>query len=794
MATWKKVIVSGSNAELNHITASGTISASGKLYGNLDLTSEQTYVVIYNTVTGELEYKELNLVNAQRAPEVYLADIDKTSTDRFRLSLYSGSGTVPSGWYAPYKPSASLEGSSGPWNIDGSNTYDLSINNLWDDVQIGNVAYYDPYGPTNETASISEGNADGPEDARNGLITGTSKTAITLHLNSTYTTSHIDSTATPAYTPGPAYQNAAFDCPPGTSEDTASIQVFVNQNDSPTAEFFLTASTGNPAITTTLSNITADISPSGSSKDLLSTIDTTKSWRSGSVDILTGAQRDGYNYAYVIYTGSRDNGATQITALTNFVEWFYDNDGAGEAMNNTAIPDSDVSLTGLTADETSSVSGIHYYNGNAADSATLLYKISQSNQYRNIYPSTNGLKFYYDSQGIDNVTITQGSATTTHLDTNPTTNALGNVSSPQSIALAPLSTTQDNGHLVNTEVTASFGINFDEIPTNTNTNTSGVHHPSTFLGTTGTRPWGDLSNNLDFTFNVDFEHPNKTNKNRAANAIDSFLVRDWDANTNSNVANYEDFKTEEYRIQSAAYANYTNPSTSNDEWDGEKNIVDGGDGFNKGLLQYHSYLCYPKFAGLNSDPGNFTTDEGPVQLHDYSTGGGSEATGEREYFRYFQVNSAANGAVQLNIEFVGSGSICRDGNTTQFQSGKSGFKVYVNRTGGGASSAYTGEFTNGANIKVGTTLGDQESIPLARYTTGVNYSDSAAFATGGSTGVPIGVLKIKDDSADAYAAGDYIIVRIVTPQNWTGYINAMALTFGNTQQNGRIIGLTETLY
>jgi hypothetical protein len=33
MPNWKKVIVSGSNATLNHITASGNISASGNLQG-----------------------------------------------------------------------------------------------------------------------------------------------------------------------------------------------------------------------------------------------------------------------------------------------------------------------------------------------------------------------------------------------------------------------------------------------------------------------------------------------------------------------------------------------------------------------------------------------------------------------------------------------------------------------------------------------------------------------------------------------------------------------------------------
>ena len=49
MATWKKVIVSGSNAELNQITASGGINATLSSAG-------QPNFVAYNTSTGQLSY------------------------------------------------------------------------------------------------------------------------------------------------------------------------------------------------------------------------------------------------------------------------------------------------------------------------------------------------------------------------------------------------------------------------------------------------------------------------------------------------------------------------------------------------------------------------------------------------------------------------------------------------------------------------------------------------------------------------------------------------------------------
>jgi hypothetical protein len=66
MAEWKKVIVSGSDAELNtlftssHITASGDISASNWWYGNLPITEVQDWIVVYDENTGLFARKLLS--------------------------------------------------------------------------------------------------------------------------------------------------------------------------------------------------------------------------------------------------------------------------------------------------------------------------------------------------------------------------------------------------------------------------------------------------------------------------------------------------------------------------------------------------------------------------------------------------------------------------------------------------------------------------------------------------------------------------------------------------------------
>jgi len=69
MANWKKVIVSGSNAHLNNVTAddgafstnqSASISASGEWYGDLPEADNQTIVVVYDTATGQFKQRLLS--------------------------------------------------------------------------------------------------------------------------------------------------------------------------------------------------------------------------------------------------------------------------------------------------------------------------------------------------------------------------------------------------------------------------------------------------------------------------------------------------------------------------------------------------------------------------------------------------------------------------------------------------------------------------------------------------------------------------------------------------------------
>ena len=75
MPSWKKVIVSGSNASLNHISASdgafssnrsASISCSGNWFGNLPESDDQTVLVVYDQTTGQ--FKQRTLASFPGAP------------------------------------------------------------------------------------------------------------------------------------------------------------------------------------------------------------------------------------------------------------------------------------------------------------------------------------------------------------------------------------------------------------------------------------------------------------------------------------------------------------------------------------------------------------------------------------------------------------------------------------------------------------------------------------------------------------------------------------------------------
>ena len=83
MATWKKVIVSGSNAELNQITASGGITATLP-------SSGQANFVAYNSSTGQFSYYGTGSFTATSASYATSASFATTASYALNAGLLNG--------------------------------------------------------------------------------------------------------------------------------------------------------------------------------------------------------------------------------------------------------------------------------------------------------------------------------------------------------------------------------------------------------------------------------------------------------------------------------------------------------------------------------------------------------------------------------------------------------------------------------------------------------------------------------------------------------------------------------
>lgn len=770
MATWKKVIVSGSNAELNtlftsaHITSSGIISASGRLFGGLTSNENIDKVIVWNEATGELQWKVLNLVSTQKAPRLFLADIHPdlgtdtytvggASTTGFKLSYDTGSSAVGGDVTSYFLLSASTfdEGGETVHNISLADSRDwVGINDIWLSAEDTNELYFEP-GGTNITGSIL--------DERQPLYKGEDSSSITIYLQSI----NNDNTAVPAYAPVTytTYGPRAF-----VDGGIGELRIFVNDNVTPTRTIDLT---DYDAITTTANGIQANLFATSSNFDSINadTPDPTKHYRSGSYTILANStlQRDGYNFSYAIHTGSKNG--EDFSYITNFCEWFYDLEGATYDLSITdqGVIDGPV----FTANDTSSISGIKFFDSTAANNSTIKFGAKVANQYRNIYPRQYGIQF----DGVTDTTIDfiqvsqsgQYQVDTKVEDTsiNPNDNYF-NLAELQNVS---------NAYTTDTKMTASLGISFGDL-------TNDFYQPSNFQSGFTSTNLSSADNEIGFTTKFDHISGHKDVSTVSCTAInyDSFLVNTL--NVNANEYEFEDFRGEEFRIQSKSYDENDNPALATHEWDGEKNIINGGAGYNKGVIVYYSHLLYPTGAGNLG--GDFTTTLGPGNQPDY-TG----ATGEREYYRYFHVvNTPINqtGNKSVNLEIVGSGKVVADDHTTHFGSGDNdAVKIYVMRNEGNSFSNFNGKFVNIVSSSIrdqGTLFNNTQTqwIPMASSTSNIAYADPTV-DVGGIT-VPRGVVKFGEleASANTIQLDEELIIKIVVPQNFSGYIDAILLNYG----------------
>lgn len=814
MANWKKVIVSGSNAELNHITASGDITASGYLFGSMSINESLQYIVVWNPVNGRLERKLYTPpLSTQEAPPLFLADLgpytgetDGESGVHFRLSYDTGSTNsgLAAGIQEYFVLSASKDGGStytippthSETGIPGDGTilggdelgddYNwVGLNDIWADSQIENdIQLYD--------LSVNQGTYTGIKytelkTVRNGLIVGTSKKDIRINLQG------FDEDAVPAYPTlnagagvlFPNYSASAF-----RDGGIGELQIFFNDNDTAARAIDLETETNTDEIAESAgahaSGIYFDKLHATQSNAESSTGDLVtqpgKHYRSGSFVIEAADQNDGYNYCYIIHTGSKDG--EDFCYITNFVEWFYDVEGAAQALavsgesNNISSDNFDNTATGIDY-----VSGIKFYNENAFASP-IEYIITCSNQYRNVYRPSEGIRFEdLSPDTLDVIHVTQSGETS---QGNYQVTTLDSVTVGSSIAVsfdqAPLKNIVAPVRNSTTEVSSSIEFSFD---------TELFHQPNDFTDDQDSSftyvPWGPGDGVANISWQVKFLHITDHKANILGTAQDEsdFLVNTHTSNATEH--NFEDFKREDYRIQKGTYTdiNTNSPTGSSFAWNSEQDLSGTpAAGYQDALVLWDTHVIHPLATGDDTTPGDYDTTLGPTNQPDY-TG----LTGTREYYRYFALTSLVAGADQLNFEFVGDARIVPETNTADFQSGQKGIKVYVNRTarvntGGPFNEVFKNVLENG--VTTYSAFQNDQYVPVFEdypsYVASDNETISTSVPGGASITVKRGIASVID-TGKTFSTDDVVILKIVIPEGSTASINAIGITKANQSAN-----------
>jgi hypothetical protein len=360
--------------------------------------------------------------------------------------------------------------------------------------------------------------------------------------------------------------------------------------------------------------------------------------------------------------------------------------------DTTATSFGTATLDNLTLTGSKYISGVRYYTGGDAD-----YDITISNLHRNTYsPSSSAISH----------------PTTTNCDV-------------AAAALGTISTEADQEVIVDKTVTI-----------NPETN-------SRILG-------GDLvvSTSVDRTVQSDATSTTASGGWR--------ILLDNASSSSSNTV--EDFNGESYRQASNLTITTTSgysssPGSQPSVWSSSTSIIDGGAGYNDGLIVYNGSLRYPT-QGLDS--GDFrnvadgNTAGGPTTVGGYSGNPNySTASGNRVYLRYFY-DSSVRQNYRLNVTATSTSFV-------SVATGPSGNNVTMEILAPNTT-------TDGSNVVW--------KDAVTAYTT--DNSVGAYASTFGSTiptnwGVTLG-------TKSTATSGNVIVVRITASSSWTGSIDNIAVT------------------
>lgn len=325
-------------------------------------------------------------------------------------------------------------------------------------------------------------------------------------------------------------------------------------------------------------------------------------YRTGSFEIQSSDQRDGWNYLRVLH--DLDGGTTIHEA--NYAEWVNNSTNTIAVQANSNI-ELDV-YNSITSGSTppNYLSGISYFTsaiGEFAQNVTSAYKYVYSTSNSALsYPVTQNItvdSIEVSGVGVVNDTINSNSRGLPNLDTSVATAAEEDILVTANYSYSALSSLP--GNLTSASIRIS------------------VLHPLT----SNSGSTISLTKPLIYTIN------------------------------DTETALVENFSAESYRLQNGAYTNQSDINSGT--WDSQQSLIGANSSHNDGLQVYNNSLVYP--AQDFSD--NFILKfKGPINNPDYSS-----ASGDRVFYREFE-NTTTSSKFGFQIKIKGNNSTIVSNTTT----------------------------------------------------------------------------------------------------------------------------------
>ena len=254
---------------------------------------------------------------------------------------------------------------------------------------------------------------------------------------------------------------------------------------------------------------------------------------------------------------------------------------------------------------------------------------------------------------------------------------------------------------------------------------------------------------------VNVDHPLKTNlSNAGAATATGFLIADASPATSTNLIEY--FQSESYRITSGSYTTQASVTNGAATWNSQNHMTaSGATGHADGLVQisteqYQGRLYSPIDSDLPNSGDISALSNGPAGNPDYSG-----ISGSRTYYRKIQNTS---GVTKRDIKITSTKNSTTYNNSSL---GTGNLHMFVKVPGA------TGFMDVSQNFSLGS-ISDGNGGLISGASNDTDSGNNIHSLTFGTVGI---------------ANNEYIIVKIVADDSWTGYISQLEFTMGASVEN-----------